>query len=311
VGHRFGGKGVTLVGDRGMIKGPQIDRLHAEKELNLHYISAITKPQIEALVKHDVIQMDLFDETVAEVVDAENIRYVLRRNPDRADEMARTRESKWAKLEELVADRNTYLAEHPRASVQAARRAIEQRHKKLRLPAIDLTVQRRTITMTKHDETWREAAQLDGCYCLKTDLSKEQASKETVHDRYKDLSRVEWAFRTSKTTLLEARPIHVCLESRTRGHLLVVMLAYLLVQELATCWRDLDLTVEEGLAELKSLCTTQVTVKGRSVLHNIPKPRPSVQRLLDAAGVTLPHSLVDRGVQVSTRKKLTQQRKTA
>ncbi|MGM0489882.1 MAG: hypothetical protein ACQESR_24395, partial [Planctomycetota bacterium] len=63
----------------------------------------------------------------------------------------------------------------------------------------------------------------------------------------------------------EARPIHVCLESRTRGHLLVVMLAYLLVQELATCWRDFDHSVEEGLAELKCLCTTHVTVKGRSV----------------------------------------------
>jgi transposase len=311
VKDRFGGKGVTLVGDRGMIKGPQIDLLQADKGLELHYISAITKSQIEALLKRDVIQMDLFDETVAEVVDTENIRYVLRRNPDRADEMARTRESKWAKLQELVAERNTYLAEHPRASVQAARRKIEQRHEKLRLPDMDVTVQRRTIATTKHEESWREAERLDGCYCLKTDLSKEQASKETVHARYKDLSHVEWAFRTSKTTFLEARPIHVCLESRTRGHLLVVMLAYLLVQELATYWRDFDLTVEEGLAELKSLCTTQVTVKGRSVLHNIPKPRPSVQRLLDAAGVTLPKSIVDRGVQVSTRKKLAEQRKTA
>ena len=152
---------------------------------------------------------------------------------------------------------------------------------------------------------------LDGCYCLKTDLSKQQASKETVHDRYKDLSQVEWAFRTSKTTLLEARPVYVCLASRTRGHLLVVMLAYLLVQELSRCWRDLDLTVEEGLDELKSLCTTQVVVQGRSVLHNIPRPRASVRQLLDAAGVTLPKSIPNRGVRVSTRKKLTEERKTA
>ncbi|MFO7976756.1 MAG: IS1634 family transposase, partial [Candidatus Hydrogenedentota bacterium] len=70
-------------------------------------------------------------------------------------------------------------------------------------------------------------------------------------------------------------------------------------------------TVEEGLAELKSPCTTQVTIKGRSVLHNVPKPRPSVQRLLDAAGMTLPKSIVDRAVQASTRKKLAKQRKTA
>ena len=82
------------------------------------------------------------------------------------------------------------------------------------------------------------------------------------------------------------------------------------MQELAKCWRDLEVTVEEGLNELKSLCTTQVVVKGRSVLHNIPRPRESVQRLLDAANVTLPKSIADRGVRVSTRKKLVDERKT-
>ena len=312
VTDRFGGKGVTLVGDRGMIKGPQIEQIQAENSLELHYITAITKPQIESLLKQGLIQMDLFDEMVAEVVDEEaGVRYVLRRNPQRASEMARTRESKLDKLQELVADRNSYLAEHPRAMVDVARQKIEARHQKLRLPAVEVNADGRTISIAKQDEAWPEAAKLDGCYCLKTDLTERQACKETVHDRYKDLSKVEWAFRTSKTTMLEARPVYVCLESRTRGHLLVVMLAYLLVQELARCWRDLDLTVEEGLDELKSLCTTQVVVQGRSVLHNIPRPRASVRRLLDAAEVTLPRSIADRGVRVSTRKKLTAERKTA
>jgi transposase len=312
VANRFGGKGVTLVGDRGMIKGPQIEQLQAEKELDLHYITAITKPQIESLLKKGMIQMNLFDETVAEVVDDDaDIRYVLRRNPQRATEMAETRESKLAKLQQLVAEQNKYLEEHCRGDVSVARKKIEARHKKLRLPAIDVSVTERTIAISKQDGAWQEAVKLDGCYCLKTDLSKQQASKETIHDRYKDLSKVEWAFRTCKTTELEARPVYVCLASRTRGHLLVVMLAYLLVQELYRCWHDFDLTVEEGLNELKSLCTTQVVVKGRSVLHNIPQPRASVQRLLDAVGVTLPKSLADRGVRVSTRKKLTEERKTA
>ena len=309
---RFGGKGVTLVGDRGMIKGPQIEQLHADKSLDLHFITAITKPQIETLLKQGLVQMDLFDETVAEVVDKETkIRYVLRRNPQRAAEMAATRNSKLTKLQQLAAERNGYLAEHSRADVEVARRKIEARHQQLRLPAIDVTLDGRTILIAQQDEAWQKAAKLDGCYCLKTDLSKQQASKETVHDRYLDLSQVEWAFRTSKTGLLEARPVYVCLESRTRGHLLVVMLAYLLVQELARCWHDLNLTVEEGLDELKSLCTTQVVVQGRSVLHNIPRPRASVQRLLEAAEIDLPKSIVDRGVRVSTRKKLTDERKTA
>jgi len=48
----------------------------------------------------------------------------------------------------------------------------------------------------------RTLEQLDGCYVLKTDLSATAASKELIHERYKDLALVEWAFRTSKTVQL-------------------------------------------------------------------------------------------------------------
>jgi hypothetical protein len=34
---------------------------------------------------------------------------------------------------------------------------------------------------------------------LKTDLSQTAASKDIVHDRYRDLALVEWAFRQSNT----------------------------------------------------------------------------------------------------------------
>ena len=321
VAQRFGGAPITLVGDRGMIKGPQIEQLQAEKDHEFHYITAITKPQIETLLKQGVVQMELFDEHVAEVTTDDGLRYVLRRNPTRAAEMAETRQSKYAALEQLVKEQNTYLAEHPRASMAVAQRKVEARWKKLRLPAVDVKVdgvnaddakaEDVKILLSKQQEAWKESAKLDGCYCLKTDLLKEMASKEVIHDRYKDLSQVEWAFRTSKTAHLEARPIYVRLATRTRGHLFVLMLAYLLVQELSRCWRCLDITVEEGLDELKTLCTTQVLVKGKSLLHNVPQPRDSVAQLLRAAQVEMPRKLASRGVHVSTRKKLVEERKTA
>ncbi len=321
VAHRFGGAAVTLVGDRGMIKGPQIEQLQAEKDHEFHYITAITKPQIETLLKQGVVQMELFDEQVAEVTTNNGLRYVLRRNPTRAAEMVETRQSKYAALEQLVKEQNTYLAEHPRASVAVAQRKVEAKWKKLRLPAVDVKVDGpkandvkadgRSLLLSKQPEAWDESAKLDGCYCLKTDLLKGTASKEVIHDRYKDLSQIEWAFRTSKTVHLEARPIYVRLATRTRGHLFVLMLAYLLVQELSRCWRSLDITVEEGLDELKTLCTTQVVVKGKSLLHNVPQPRDSVARLLRAAQVELPRKLASRGVYVSTRKKLVEERTTA
>jgi transposase len=311
VAQRFGGAAVTLVGDRGMIKGPQIEQLQAEKDHEFHYITAITKPQIDSLLKQGVVQMEWFDEQVAEVTTDDGLRYVLRRNPTRAAEMAETRQSKVAALEQLVKQQNAYLAEHPRASVAVAERKVEAKWKKLRLPAVDVKVDGRSLLLSKQQEAWHESAKLDGCYCLKTDLLKLAASKEVIHDRYKDLSQVEWAFRTSKTVHLEARPVYVRLATRTRGHLFVLMLAYLLVQELSRCWRCLEITVEEGLDELKTLCTTQVVVKGKALLHNIPQPRDSVAQLLLAAQVEMPRKLASRGVHVSTRKKLVEERKIA
>ena len=336
VAQRFGGGSITFVGDRGMIKGPQIEQLQAEKDHEFHYITGITKPQIETLLKKGVVQLGLFDEQVAEVATDEGIRYVLRRNPTRASEMAASRQSKYAVLENLVKEQNAYLAEHPRASVAVAQQKVEVKWKKLRLPDVEVIVDckktdaaeagtedgngqklddvksaGRTLLLSRQSEAWEGAAKLDGCYCLKTDLLKKAASKEVIHDRYKDLAQVEWAFRTSKTNHLEARPIYVRKAKRTRGHLLVLMLGYLLVQELSRCWRSLDITVEEGLDELKTLCTTQVIVKGKPLLHNVPQPRDSVASLLDAAQVDMPRKLATRGVHVSTRKKLAEQRKTA
>jgi len=149
---------------------------------------------------------------------------------------------------------------------------------------------------------------LDGCYCLKTDLKEADASKELVHDRYKDLAKVEWVFRTCKTVLLELRPVNVRKESRTRGHVFVVMLAYLIVRELAQCWRELDLTVPEGIQELSGLCMDEVTIKNETTIHQIPQPRARLAELLTAADVELPPVLPYSGTRVYTRKKLTSER---
>ena len=105
--------------------------------------------------------------------------------------------------------------------------------------------------------------------------------KETVHDRYKDSSQVERAFRTCKTVELEMRPIHVRLGNRTRGHAFVVMRAYRIVQELASRWVDLDMTVEEGLKKLSTLCATDITFDEKTYCRSIPKPHPSLQSLFN------------------------------
>src|SRR5215510_5536624 len=54
---RFGVTDITFVGDRGMLKGQQIEDLTQQ---GFHYITAITKPQIEKLLRTGTLQMGLF-----------------------------------------------------------------------------------------------------------------------------------------------------------------------------------------------------------------------------------------------------------
>jgi transposase len=303
---RFGGGSVTFVGDRGMIKSPQIADLNQE---GFHYITALTRSQIDKLLSQGILQMSLFDQPLAEVQTQEGLRYILRRNPVRAEEIRQSRQQKLSSLRSRVAAQNTYLAEHPRAKVEGALRRVTEQGRKLRVSEwVTITATDRVLAVSVDSAVLAELESLDGCYALTTDLSCAQADKETIHSRYRDLSLVEQAFRTSKTVELEMRPIHVRLARRTRGHALVVMLGYRLVQELAKRWSTLNLTVQEGLDELSSLCATEVLLQGSVRYKKIPTPRASVAELLRLADVKLPEVLPSRGVTVATRKKLPENR---
>jgi len=303
---RFGGGEITFVGDRGMLKNQQVEDL---KEYGFHYITAITKPQIESLLDKGVFQMNLFDQPLAEIQADDGIRYILRRNPERANEIRQNREDKLSSLQKLVNKQNEYLAAHARADEAVALRTVSRRCEKLKIDKwVVVSVSKRTISLTVDTSKLSEVEKLDGCYVLKTDLSRQAADTETVHGRYKDLALVEWAFRTSKTVELEMRPINVRLASRTRGHAFVVMLAYMIVRELAHRWNRINLTVQEGIDELASVCAMEVVFDGKSRANKIPVPRPSAQRLLDAASVRLPDVLPCRGIRVATRKRLPENR---
>jgi transposase len=300
----FGVKEVTLVGDRGMLKQAQIDLL---KEEQFHYITAITKPQIERLLREGVFQMGLFEEKLAEVADG-GVRYVLRRNPERARELASGREAKLAKVRVLLNQKKLYLAEHPRAKVAIAKRDIREKIEQLKIEAwVRVETQESILELVIDDAALKEAAKLDGCYAIKTDLSAKIATAETIHNRYKDLVEVERAFRTFKNGHLETQPTFVRTELSTRGHVFVVMLAYLVERELQQYWRHLETTVAGGIDELGSLRGTEITI-GQATCQQVPEPTGLTKRLLNAADIRLPEVLNLRKIHVATRKKLVSQR---
>ncbi len=303
---RFGVQEITFVGDRGMIKSQQIEDLAKQ---GFHYITAITKPQIEKLLRTGTFQMELFEQELAEVLADEGVRYVLRRNPMRAQEMRDTRHAKLATLQAHVAKQNHYLTDHPRAHAQGALQKLVARAEKLRIADwVELTVAERAMTLTIKEDAQTAAAKLDGCSVLKTDLTPAQAPKERGHDRYKDLASVAQAFRSCKTVHLEVRPIFLRLEARTRAHAFVVMLAYQIIRYLASCWSAFDVTVEEGLHALTTLCLVEVAPQNAASYHCIPTPRDAIARLLHSADIKLPKAFSLSGTRVSTRKKLQSER---
>ena len=305
---RFGGGELTLVGDRGMVKSPQRKELGSN---GMHYLTAITKIQIECLLRRGRIQMELFDEQVAEVIDPEaGVRYLLRRNPEQADRMAARREDQFAAWREALAKANKYLAGHPRAKVETALRHLRAKAATLKLSAwLAPRQDGRRIELAVDEETRAEAGGLDGCYVLVTDLPVSAADPLALDRRYHDLAKVEWAFRTCKTAHLEIRPIHVRTEAHTRGHALVVMLAYVVVRELRERWVAFDLTVEDALKELAELCAIELRLPDGCMLRELPQPRESTARLLDAAGVELPRLIPPSTYGVDTKTKLTNRRK--
>lgn len=300
----FGVKEVTLVGDRGMLKQAQVGLLNQEQ---FHYITAITKPQIEKLLREGVFQMGLFEEKLAEVAH-DGVRYILRRNPERARELASGREAKLARVRMLLNQKNFYLAGHPRARVAVAERDIREKIEQLKIEDWARVESRESILeLVIDDVALKEAAKLDGCYVIKTDLSAEMASAQTVHDRYKDLAQVERVFRTFKNGHLEVQPTFVRTEASTRGHVFVVMLAYLVERELEQYWRGLDITVAEGIDDLGSLRGIELTI-GQATCQQVPEPTGLTKQLLDAADIKLPEVLPVRKVHVATRKKLVLER---
>ena len=247
---RFGAEEVALVGDRGMIK--RLGKV-ALGEAKFCYVTALTDPQIRALLVKKVLQLELFEDKPAEV-EVEGKRYVLRCNPQtQARERAR-RADQWARVQAKIRARNQQVEQKPRSQPDSSLKQAQALLTRYRLRGwVKVELAGRQVVWTEDAAARQRQAELDGCYVIESDLPKEVADTQQVHDRYLDLTQVERDFRTLKTGLLELRPIFLRKEGRTRGHALVCLLALKLARELDRRLAPLGLTVEDGLERLKAV----------------------------------------------------------
>jgi transposase len=230
--HRFGIDRLVLVGDRGMITSARIrDDL---KPAGLDWITCLRAPAIQALAVDDgPLQLSLFDDRDLAEISAPDLfpgeRLIVCRNRDLAGERARKREELLAATEREL----SRIAEQTRRRNRPLKSAAEIGvavgavvDKKKMAKHFDVDIRDGHLSFKRREERIAEEARLDGIYVIRTSMPAEHlAANETVQ-AYKDLARVERAFRCLKTVDLEIRPIRHWTAERVRAHVFLCMLAY-------------------------------------------------------------------------------------
>ncbi|MDK2841208.1 MAG: hypothetical protein PWQ17_713 [Anaerophaga sp.] len=280
----FGVERVIFVGDKGMIKSSQIDEI-ISNQYKWDYLTTITKEQIKSLINKGVLQLSLFEDELVEVAGENNVRYILRKNKYRAIELKRNREDRIKRLMDFVTNKNKYLKEHPKAQINVAQRDINNELVKLKLKNIvTVDVNERGFSISIDEEAKEKQGELDGCYVVKTGVPKEELNTKEAHDRYKDLGLVEFAVRTMKTTIEELRPIFVRKEDRTKGHVFVVMLAYMITKYISDKIASLNYTRKFAIESLDKIQYIEYDFKGTKIKvrpHNLSNHQKEILDALD------------------------------
>jgi hypothetical protein len=223
---------VVLVGDRGMITSARIrDDLGPA---GLDWITCLRAPQIQALAAaNGPLQPSLFDERdLAEITAPEDFpgeRLIVCRNPLLAEERARKRaallaatERDLSRIQQAVARQCAPL--RGTAAIGMAVGAILDKHNMAKHFAIRIS--EASLTFCRKSDSIADEARLDGLYVVRTSVPATALAPAETVQAYKDLDRVERAFRNLKTGDLAIRPVRHWTPDRVRAHVFLCMLAY-------------------------------------------------------------------------------------
>ncbi len=229
--ERFRLKRVILVGDRGMITNARINEELRGTE-GLDWITALRAPAIAALLEQQVVQPSLFDQyDLAEVAspDYPDERLIVCRNPLLAEERARKREELLQGTEKLL-DAVAHATKRTNRPLRGKDRIGIRVGKVINKYKVgkhfSYQVTETSFSYHRDQEKIATEAALDGLYVIRTSVPAEVLEAESTVRAYKDLSKVERAFRCMKTIDLKVRPIYHYLDGRVRAHVLLCMLAY-------------------------------------------------------------------------------------
>jgi len=228
---RFGIERVVMVGDRGMITSRRIKESMRDVP-GLDWITALRADSIKKLVSQGIIQTSLFDERdLVEVAspDYPGERLMVCRNPLLAEERARKREELLQATEKKLEEIAAATRREKRALRGKARIALRVgkviNHYKVG-KHFELEINENTFSYRRDKKKIAAEAVLDGLYVIRTSVSDESLDSDDTVRAYKDLAKVERAFRCMKTIDLKVRPIFHWLADRVRAHVFLCMLSY-------------------------------------------------------------------------------------
>jgi transposase len=222
---------VVLVGDRGMLTQPQIDKIKKHPEMG--WITALTSVAIRGLVEKGALQLSLFDEkNLVEIVspDYPGERLVVCHNPLLEEDRGRTRrellkatEKEFVKIEKQIARRTKKPLTEAEIAIKVGK---VMGHYKMGKHYTH-TIGAGSFQWKRREESIKQEAMLDGIYVIRTSEAKERLSTEDTVRSYKDLSQVERAFRCLKGLFdLLVRPIRHRTKIRVPAHIFLCLLAY-------------------------------------------------------------------------------------
>jgi hypothetical protein len=231
---RFGLARVVMVGDRGMLTQPQIDKL---KQQGLGWITALTSGAIRELVAKGALQLSLLDQkNLAEITspDYPGERLMVCHNPLLEEERARKRQELLEATEKKL---------HTAAEIGMKVGKVLGRYKVGK--HFECKIDAGSFTWSRRQDVIEREAKLDGIYVIRTSEPVERLSAADTVRSYKRLAEVERAFRCLKGIDLLVRPIRHRTEARVPAHIFLCLLAYYVEWHLRRAWAPLLFEDEE------------------------------------------------------------------
>jgi transposase len=253
--EKFALERVVLVGDRGMLTQPQIDKL--KQHSGMGWITALTSTAIRGLVDQGALQLSLLEEkNLAEITAPEypGERLMVCHNPVLEERRQRKREQLLQVTEKSLEKISREVARRKKKPFTAAQIGVKVgkvlgRYKMGK--HFECIIGEGSFTWSRRTESIAQEQMLDGIYVLRTSEPAERLSTEETVRSYKSLAEVERAFRCLKGIDLLVRPIRHRTENRVPAHIFLCVLAYYVEWHLRQAWAPLLFEDEERLEQRK------------------------------------------------------------